>query len=229
MQHLWTGRVALTCLFVFDQPHLFQGREHNTKVRVNFLIFGGHFSQVRKNLKCVVIPHWSVWIGVYTEPPIKRGWYVWPLHRSLHLNRWMDCQVSKLDNLTYCFLDCLGVFAVQSVDTPDYLQYLSGPVGFVFLPCGNVFFADICVWSGLLIQCVQCNSAKTTVLAAVRVNPTPAAVMLNKPTRTRALVWNCRTSCDRASGGTLPSMRICELGRWRSKASSIWSKTFLWC
>mmetsp|Transcript_32165 Transcript_32165/g.68072 ORF Transcript_32165/g.68072 Transcript_32165/m.68072 type:complete len:348 (-) Transcript_32165:74-1117(-) len=55
---------------------------------------------------------------------------------------------------------------------------------------------------------VQCSSAKIILLAAVKVKPTPAAVILRRATRMVLFDWNFFTHCARSAGGTEPSILI---------------------
>mmetsp|Transcript_30025 Transcript_30025/g.54423 ORF Transcript_30025/g.54423 Transcript_30025/m.54423 type:complete len:235 (+) Transcript_30025:1265-1969(+) len=55
---------------------------------------------------------------------------------------------------------------------------------------------------------VQCSSAKMTLLAAVNVRPTPAAVILSRARRMVLLDWNFFTRIARSAGGTEPSILI---------------------
>lgn len=55
---------------------------------------------------------------------------------------------------------------------------------------------------------VHVISPNTTVDAAVRVSPTPAALMDKMATRTESSSWKRLTRRERSDGGVLPSMRM---------------------
>eukprot|EP00282_Hemiselmis_andersenii_P007525 CAMPEP_0114139222 /NCGR_PEP_ID=MMETSP0043_2-20121206/16741_1 /TAXON_ID=464988 /ORGANISM="Hemiselmis andersenii, Strain CCMP644" /LENGTH=73 /DNA_ID=CAMNT_0001233245 /DNA_START=129 /DNA_END=347 /DNA_ORIENTATION=+ len=67
---------------------------------------------------------------------------------------------------------------------------------------------------------VQFSSANTTVLEAVSVRPTPAAVSPSTATRTPSSFWKLSTSPCLCDASTPPSIRISPTFAFRTAASS---------
>mmetsp|Transcript_66457 Transcript_66457/g.214170 ORF Transcript_66457/g.214170 Transcript_66457/m.214170 type:complete len:213 (-) Transcript_66457:521-1159(-) len=74
---------------------------------------------------------------------------------------------------------------------------------------------------------VQCSSAKTTVLAAVRVMPTPAASRPRIATRTVSSDWNRLVRRKRSAELTEPSMRM-NFTLFRTAVASSASNMTMW-